>query len=441
MFTSPTPSKDSYDSKGTEPSFMTSEESFAGPPPFEDNRPEAVAQRKLQSAINGSAHVQQLKSLHAAVNGARTVLQRMPPKTGSISEETPKTVQPEEGFTKGKIKETTSLFDGPISTQSGRKIPAKTLLKDREIFIAEKHLLLGNKPMGLKPQYGIKLEKDDSETYYALAEDIEETQNLELKSFDDSPLFIDDTPKASDIKQGNLGDCFLLAAAGTVAHQHPGKIKDMFSENQDQTVDVRFFKKKALKDKNDYQPEQIKVDKKLYVSGTGKQPEYAQVKKALWPAILEKAYAWFRGKLGAGYKAIHNGGMPSEVYEHLLGKDAEEYEVSGMEKKTAFKRIQKALKNGQAVSVGTKAEFKPQNGKGKGTGLKAKHAYMVLDVKNPPLGHRQVLLRNPHDKNGRAYRFGKAQKTRNGEFWMKAGDLLQFFDKMYISGQERPLEE
>src|SRR5438874_1676918 len=48
-------------------------------------------------------------------------------------------------------------------------------------------------------------------------------------------------PSYTDVKQGHLGDCYLLAGLAEVAWRNSSAIKDMFTENPDGTITVRFY--------------------------------------------------------------------------------------------------------------------------------------------------------------------------------------------------------
>ena len=122
----------------------------------------------------------------------------------------------------------------------------------------------------------------------------------------DKPLFAAD-PTAADVQQGALGDCFLLAAASSLAEREPARIREMMRESGD-TVTVRLFKEAG--------PEFVKVEKsipKVTKASGEKVDPYA--KNFLWVQMLEKAYA-----VGGGaYKKIE-GGKGSAAFFALTGK-------------------------------------------------------------------------------------------------------------------------
>lgn len=115
-------------------------------------------------------------------------------------------------------------------------------------------------------------------------------------------------PTVEDINQGDVGDCYLLAAAGAITVQDPELIEATFTDNGDGTFTVRFFK--------DGKAEYVTVDRGLPVRDGGRTDAdrlvFASEGKAvfteserrallltrnhpgafeLWVPLLEKAYA------------------------------------------------------------------------------------------------------------------------------------------------------
>lgn len=124
--------------------------------------------------------------------------------------------------------------------------------------------------------------------------------------------------KVSDVSQGAIGDCYLMAGMGAVVAQRPDLIRKMVQYNASTGVYTVTFKEKRGAAFVDVP---IQVDSYL-PSKSGANPVYAQdgAKKggddvALWPAIIEKAYAVWQG---GDYETIV-GGYPSVVMEAITG--------------------------------------------------------------------------------------------------------------------------
>jgi hypothetical protein len=115
----------------------------------------------------------------------------------------------------------------------------------------------------------------------------------------DGVLFADGGPSSLDVRQGDVGDCYLLASLEAVAIKHPDIIKSMITDNGDGTFTVRFFQST-----ND-QPgvaDYITVDRELPVNGSGELVFAGDGRSAkldpavvpyspLWVELIEKAYA------------------------------------------------------------------------------------------------------------------------------------------------------
>ena len=131
-----------------------------------------------------------------------------------------------------------------------------------------------------------------------------------------------------DIKQGFIGDCYLMAALAAIAKLKPTLLDKMIEINANGTYTVYF-----------YNTEKGNVIHKEYLlpgfpvrSG---QIIYAKSKQRaeLWVSILEKAFAAWHGR-GGGYKKIDFGGV-SDFFEKLTGK--QDYEA--ISKVKYFKEI------------------------------------------------------------------------------------------------------
>ncbi|MBN3922114.1 C2 family cysteine protease [Nostoc sp. NMS4] len=135
----------------------------------------------------------------------------------------------------------------------------------------------------------------------------------------DEPLFpIDNSgkpilPSPDDVKQGKIGDCYLMAAIASIAQTEPEYIFTMFRDYGD-TVAVRLFDVDESEPENQqFTPLYIKIDKSVVKDEDGNLV-YSQ--GALWVHMLEKAYAvaGFGGDLSTtdneippSYEKIHAG--------------------------------------------------------------------------------------------------------------------------------------
>ncbi|MDA2811069.1 C2 family cysteine protease [Nocardiopsis sp. RSe5-2] len=140
---------------------------------------------------------------------------------------------------------------------------------------------------------------DESDAYFFTEPEFDDVQgdaaagnspsSLEYEELDDYTLFgsgDQDPVQWEHIRQGSLGDCWLMATMGAMAAQDPGAIEDMIKENVNGTYTVTFPGQ-----------ESITVTPDLPVDAAGN-PEFASSNEdppVIWPAIVEKAYAQMKG--------------------------------------------------------------------------------------------------------------------------------------------------
>jgi hypothetical protein len=137
-------------------------------------------------------------------------------------------------------------------------------------------------------------------------------------------LFGQAGPKYSDVDQGGLGDCWLLASLAETAFRSPSVIKSMFIANGDGTWSVRLYHNGV--------PDWVTVDDQLPGGGTiNDKPQNG----VLWVALAEKAFAqqsasgWL-GTSAMGHNAYNalNGGNPAVALSALMGRNAQDNDVS-----------------------------------------------------------------------------------------------------------------
>ena len=130
-----------------------------------------------------------------------------------------------------------------------------------------------------------------------------------------NPLFGGGGPSMSDINQGYLGDCFVLAPLAEMANQDPSAIQSMITANGNNTYSVRF----TVNGKDDY----VTVNNKLADGG-------AIFNHAAnnWAGLIEKAYTQLQAggavtgdnfTYGNSYSSIGNGGYPDAILEEITG--------------------------------------------------------------------------------------------------------------------------
>ncbi len=127
-----------------------------------------------------------------------------------------------------------------------------------------------------------------------LVYDKKKAKRVKDTQFDKRYKFIDardielfpEEPMLSDVIQGNIGNCYLIAALGSVVESDPGFIKRHMKDNGDGTVTVRVYHGDTMSEK--YDPIEVTVDKSVAYNEKGK-PIGTQ--GALWVKLYEKAVA------------------------------------------------------------------------------------------------------------------------------------------------------
>jgi hypothetical protein len=166
-------------------------------------------------------------------------------------------------------------------------------------------------------------------------------------------------PSSEDIRQGSVGDCYLLASFAAVADKDPQTIRDRFIDNLDGTWTVSFYSTTNEGFKHQHF---VTVDNMLPVSRFG-YSYYASFggmwtnpNNELWVGLLEKAYVqWnetgltLQGDTSNSYDAI-SGGWTKVVFNQLYSyKDTNIEYITNVP--SSESKLISALNNGLPVSV------------------------------------------------------------------------------------------
>jgi hypothetical protein len=206
--------------------------------------------------------------------------------------------------------------------------------------------------------------------------------------FADRPLFSSSGPVADDIAQGQAGDCYFLATLAAVAKSDAQIIRQSVADLGDGTYAVQFSSSNGSKSF-------VRVDNDIATySWSSTSPAYAKLgsSNAMWVAIMEKAFAYFRN--GKSTYASLDAGWMTEAFR-ALGSNAETlWKNAGVkDAKSLASQLQGMITSGRSVTLAIA-------GVPNGQPLIGNHAYTVDSVVTNNDGSTSVRLRNPWGIDG-----------------------------------------
>jgi hypothetical protein len=213
---------------------------------------------------------------------------------------------------------------------------------------------------------------------------------------------------ATDVNQGALGDCYLLAALMTLANTNPGLLDNAIDKKDDGTYDVTLYKRKGFLGGGDLEQQTVNVTSSFVVHSGTSSPAYAKggdldvedtFEREIWVQLIEKAYA----KMNGSYKKI-DGGFTEVALEALTGESFSSTSLgngflgigktSDADMKT---NIKKAVDDKEPVTASTKsqkaidkADKKAGVEFAKDNDIVGRHAYSVMEADDS-----KIKVRNP----------------------------------------------
>lgn len=165
------------------------------------------------------------------------------------------------------------------------------------------------------------------------------------------------------MSQGNLGNCWFLAASAAIAGK-ADRIKKIFTNTEypaNGAFELIFY--------NMNRPTKIVIDDQLPINpDTSDSPEFANVSKngGWWMPILEKAYA----KFSVAYANL-GGGLAANALQELTNMPVMTYETKDQDMKTIFDTIHTA-KGKDYIMTGWCSKTKH--------GITRNHIFSVMDA-------------------------------------------------------------
>ncbi|PIO05061.1 hypothetical protein AB205_0210090, partial [Aquarana catesbeiana] len=244
------------------------------------------------------------------------------------------------------------------------------------------------------------------------------------------PQFICENMKWTDICQGQLGNCWFLAAAASLT-VYPRLLERVvppqqsFQEGYAGIFHFQFWQYGKWVD--------VVIDDRLPTKHNELVFVSSEQKTEFWPALLEKAYA----KLNGSYEGL-DGGWVNEAFVDFTGGLDESVDLK-RPPPNLFHIIQSAIEDPNEMELRT-----PE-------GLVKGHAYSVIGVSEVEHNGRKIpliQLRNPWGQvewNGlwsdnspmwslldNSLKDKLHVKREDGDFWMQMDDFMRHFDTLEI---------
>ncbi|XP_059197909.1 calpain-9 [Centropristis striata] len=262
------------------------------------------------------------------------------------------------------------------------------------------------------------------------------------KEICENPKFIVGNADRTDICQGQLGDCWLLAAIASLTLK-----KDTLARvvPHDQDFDHRYAGIFHFQFWQHNKWLDVVVDDRLPSVRNKLILLHSASNNEFWSALLEKAYA----KLHGSYESL-KGGSTMEAMEDFTGGVGEVYETKKAPD-NLFGIMKKALDRGSMMGCSIDITSSAESEAKTSSGLVKGHAYSITGMEEVTVRGRKVQLirvRNPwgqvewngpwSDKSREWNYVDAADKNRilqnsdDGEFWMEFDDFKQNYDKVEI---------
>ena len=188
--------------------------------------------------------------------------------------------------------------------------------------------------------------------------------------------------RVSDVVQGRVGDCYLLAAiSATIIAPHGRETIERMIQPAAADRGIPRFQ---VTFPNQGTPISVTVSAVFpdgHVARSGSR-DSATLKEEIWPAVLEKAYAMVHG----GFDRIKLGGSMSEALRLFSEHEVVAFEADAV----PGSELTRAFLEGSAMTVATEFVSEPNEFQ-----LRPNHAYAVRGFYEDG-GETYVVLSNPH---------------------------------------------
>lgn len=164
-------------------------------------------------------------------------------------------------------------------------------------------------------------------------------------------------PEPRDVQQGGLGNCYLLAALMAVAAVRPDVIEQLIVPVPDEPGEymVTIWEDRSHWFDKRFAPTRVKVSDQFQQQGKGTRGARAGDDHALWPLLIEKAYAKTRGS----YRYTGWGGLADRGLETVTGVQSKSHSTDDHSADELVELLRGYERTGTAVVAGTKRDNVP----------------------------------------------------------------------------------
>ncbi|XP_034515575.1 calpain-13 [Ailuropoda melanoleuca] len=256
------------------------------------------------------------------------------------------------------------------------------------------------------------------------------------------PHFILEGASRFDIQQGDTGDCWFLAALGSLT-QNPQHLRKIL---MDQSFSHQYAGIFCFRFWQCGQWVEVVVDDRLPVLKKEYLFVHPRDNQEFWPCLLEKAYAKFHGS----YASLHYGFLPDALVD-LTGGVVTSINLHFPSDLVML--VKTAAKAGSLMTCATPAQPTGE-AKRMESGLVSQHAYTVTGAERIQYGRSWedlIRLWNPWGKTEWRGRWSDGspewqkahdqqkrllyENKEDGEFWMSCQDFQDNFSCLYICNQ------
>lgn len=277
-------------------------------------------------------------------------------------------------------------------------------------------------------------------------------------------LFVDGI-SAHDLHQGQLGNCWFVAACSSLASREAlwqkvipdWKDQEWDEEKPESYAGIFHFRFWRFGDWVD-----VVIDDQLPTANGGLIYCHSNDEKEFWSALVEKAYA----KMCGCYEALDGGNTADALVDFTGGVSepmdllANEYKGDKEKRDELFERVLKVHDRGGLISCSIRATSAAEMEAKLDCGLVKGHAYAVTDVRRVRLGHGllaffrsdkldMIRMRNPwgekewngpwSDSSEEWKKVSKSEREKigvtvqdDGEFWMTFDDFLANYTDLIL---------